>query len=102
MSMKPLPLLSVFAAGCLSSAVFISFWRADSADAPTSGVRERAMQSDASRTAQQQRDPATELAVKDDRSGPRVEPASPKRNEHLGGESPTEPGTSVADVLTRL
>jgi|SoiMethySBSTD1v2_1073268.scaffolds.fasta_scaffold01305_25 hypothetical protein len=102
MIVKPLPLLSVFAAGCLSGAVFIAFWRVDSADVPKSGLSERAMQSDASRTAQQQREPAIQLAVNDDRSAPRVEPASPKKDEHLGGESPTEPGTSVADVLTRL
>ena len=102
MIVKPLPVLSVFAAVCLSGAVIIAFWRVDSADAPASGDREHAMQSDATRTAQQQREPAIQLAVNDDRSAPRVEPASPKKNEHLGGESPTEPGTSVADVLTRL
>jgi hypothetical protein len=102
MIVKPLPVFSVFAAGCLSGAVFIAFWRADSADAPASGVRERAMHSDAFRTAQQQCERAIHLAVKDDRSAPRVEPASQKKNGHLGGESPTEPGMSVADVLTRL
>jgi hypothetical protein len=60
------------------------------------------MQRAAFRTAQQQGERAIHLAVKDDRSASRVEPASQKKNEHLGGESPTEPGTSVADVLTRL
>jgi hypothetical protein len=101
MLLKPLPLLAVFTAGCLSGAVFIALWRVDSADVPTSGVRERAMQSDAFRTAQQQLELVIQRAVKDDRSAPRVEPAS-QRSEHFAGESPTEPGTSVADALSRL
>jgi hypothetical protein len=120
---KRLPLLSAFAGGCLSSAALIGFWRADAAKRPaatepsvrqrtaetfvspiatTSPVGEGAVPDDSSaeRTAEPHGEPAARDALAHGSNAAGMEPSSQPRPE--GGESPTLPSSSVADVLSHL
>ncbi|HYJ10444.1 MAG TPA: hypothetical protein VEX18_15575 [Polyangiaceae bacterium] len=100
MLVKRLPLLLVFAGGCLSGAALIGFVRSepDSARAPRPmDVSDRRALSFA---------PTAERMDRDDHeaanAAPEIAAASPKKIEPNGGEPPPESGTSLADVLAGL
>jgi len=121
---KRLPLLSAFAGGCISTAALLGFWCAGATQPPsqahqgprtrrseafvaasaTSAGRKHSVPDDASgeSAAQAQSEPAVVGAVDEGRNAASGEPSSPQSTEQRGSQSPAEPGTPVADVLSHL
>jgi hypothetical protein len=94
---KRMPLLWVFAGGCLSGATLIHFWRADTeaAPPPTRVAVERAADAPAIATASI----AHTQAASPESTG--AKPTTPKDADDVSA-APAEPGHSVAEVLARL
>jgi hypothetical protein len=117
---KRLPLLSFFAGGCLSGALFIGFWREDPAPSslpkhaaalepiarglalaePGGSVAYGANTGPASAATEPQHEPAPATRAGGSAAGAEH---APEAAAHAGdAESAAAPGSSVADVLSRL
>jgi hypothetical protein len=94
---KRMPLLWVFAGGCLSGATLIHFWRADTevAPSPTRAAIARTAEAPPIETASAAPAPATPPEHVS------AEPQVPRDTDEES-PSPADPGHSVADVLARL
>jgi len=103
---KRLPLLWVFAGGCVTGAVVIGYWREVAAPSPTttSALHSPALlpEADAAPEPTAEARSETARAVARDRDAPRVEPAAREATHDDAGEPAAEQGSSVADVLARL